>query len=903
MPLQAVSGRSWRGDKKLLLMLPAHLWLATTEVIAGPAHKPVYQAKIPMDHAAIPLFPSVQLSAACGIVTVDGLGALDSDYVLRDDLDTSHGRPTWIGAVSHTQHLALSYHPVEAVWTIWAPGSIYAFVRAKSEMPPPQSSRWQIFNASSTSFEGVSGIVSISCPGKLLPCTALAVSTLPKAIAACNGPYRLQAGHGQAGVFIWSHVSDERCTMVHDKDGNAVVRMGASVDMAQASLAAAVHTAFDSAEWWESIMDEGHMLPSVGGGANVKCTSAGQTTSLVFYLEESRPVERTSPKEAESWNATSTASSSMGLQLSSRQDGSVISAACSRINVRIAPAEGLMHGERASNAVAGDRLDGVDGDVASKLRVKITVDGVVATSSLETASTQGFGLSLVSVEGTIVFEVCLLDAEEETSDSGGFIVRGSCIAETVLILEIVSTETQIIQRRSPSSTTPSGKTPHGVESYNGDTGHTRVVFLVGLESVDGYNLSTLNLMKHLPRNFRASALDVSCTSGDTPLNNMLDQEALEVFRLCIELPSETWDEAQRQSVTIGNLLYSMLVGAATWGGVTSAVPEIARALGDLYRHLAKFDALVISNGAKDADAYLLHVARLAGVGNRVVNLGALAGGYMSPFFSGATALIGPSQFVAHNPAVHRHTGGLPVKVCHPVMDAARLLDAAQACHTAGVQAPDVRGRARELREYVTMNEGATCTGCSSELPPARFIFVGRVSSEKTPGMFLRAMAVLRKRWMERPRRRRQPVGVVVGNGPLLNHMERLALDLDANVEFKGFLSVDAVPCEVQRMTALVLPSTCSETFGMVVPEAMLLGVPVVTFGFGGSGELVRHMENGMLVAEATPKALADALELLATDTALRYRLGAQARQDAVRALSLPEMVACHTDEFAPPTKR
>lgn len=341
-------------------------------------------------------------------------------------------------------------------------------------------------------------------------CTAVAVSTLPIAVAACNGPYRLQAGHGQAGIFIWSHVSDERCTMVHDKEGNSVVRMGASGNMAQASLTAAVHTTLDSAEWWRRIMDEGNILPSVGGEANVMCTSAGQTTSLVFDLEESQGVERSSPKKAESWNATSTVSN-MGFQLSSRQDGSVISAACSRINVRIAPAEGLRHGEGETSAVAGDRLDGVDGDVASKLRVRITVDGVVATSSLETASTQGFGISLVSVEGTIVFEVCLLDPEEEIRGGGGPIVPGNCIAETVLILEIFSTETQIIQRRSSSGTMPAGKIPYGVEPYKGETGNTRVVFLVGLESVDGYNLSTLNLMKHLPRNFRASALDVSCT--------------------------------------------------------------------------------------------------------------------------------------------------------------------------------------------------------------------------------------------------------------------------------------------------------------------------------------------------------------------------------------------------------
>ena len=84
---------------------------------------------------------------------------------------------------------------------------------------------------------------------------------------------------------------------------------------------------------------------------------------------------------------------------------------------------------------------------------------------------------------------------------------------------------------------------------------------------------------------------------------------------------------------------------------------------------------------------------------------------------------------------------------------------------------------------------------------------------------------------------------------------------------------------------------------MVGPEAMLLGVPLVTFGFGGTGELVRHMENGMVVAEPTPRALADALEVLANDSGFRDRLGAQARLDATRALSLPEMVACHADEL------
>lgn len=369
-----------------------------------------------------------------------------------------------------------------------------------------------------------------------------------------------------------------------------------------------------------------------------------------------------------------------------------------------------------------------------------------------------------------------------------------------------------------------------------------------------------------------------------------------------------WQLAKQNGVTLSSYIYSALVDATTWNDVTSAHPEVAEALGDLYRHLATSDVLVMSNGGKDDDAYLLQVARLAGVDTRVVNLGALAGGYMSPLFSAATALIGPSQYVAHKPAVLRNAGDLPIKVCHPVMDASRVLEAARSCCPPSEQKtfdgptrvgtiPCGSPKGPFVDDGKGGNVGATADH-DGELRPARFVMVGRISPEKTPSVFVRAVAVLQRRWVAGGGRERRAEGVVVGKGPLLKHMEGLARDLNASVRFPGFLSVDAVPCEVQQATALVLPSTGLETFGMVGPEAMLLGVPVVTFGFGGSGELVRHMENGILVAEPTPRALANALEMLVRDPVLRNRLGEQARLDALKALSLPEMVACHTDEIA-----
>lgn len=376
-----------------------------------------------------------------------------------------------------------------------------------------------------------------------------------------------------------------------------------------------------------------------------------------------------------------------------------------------------------------------------------------------------------------------------------------------------------------------------------------------------------------------------------------------------------WDIVQSQGVSAQGYFYSVLEGAPTWDDAISGRPYIAQALGDLRRHLAQFEVIVMSNGAKDDAAYLLQMARLAGVGIRQVNLGSIVGGYMSPLYSGATSLVGPSHHVALSPAVNRNAGtagGLPVKVCHPVMDGARVLRTAGACHTTtGGRMTGRPGQAGITHAWNSsegdVNDASGSCDHDSEylLPAVRFVMVAKMEAYKTPGMFVRAMAILQRRWATGgvegiSIRRRRPEGVMVGKGPLRGHMEDLARDLNASVQFKGFLSIDAVPCEVQQATALVVPSISLETFGMVGPEAMILGVPLVTFGFGGTGELVRHMENGVLVAEPTPRALADALELLATDTVLRDRLGAQARLDALRALSLHEMVACHADEFLAP---
>ncbi len=93
---------------------------------------------------------------------------------------------------------------------------------------------------------------------------------------------------------------------------------------------------------------------------------------------------------------------------------------------------------------------------------------------------------------------------------------------------------------------------------------------------------------------------------------------------------------------------------------------------------------------------------------------------------------------------------------------------------------------------------------------------------------------------------------------------------------------------MQAVDVVTLPSR-SETFGLVVLEAMALGKPVVTTRAGGLPELVRDGETGILV-DFTTASLAHALNELLRSAELRHRLGQSARQFAQQHYS-PERMA------------
>jgi glycosyltransferase involved in cell wall biosynthesis len=121
--------------------------------------------------------------------------------------------------------------------------------------------------------------------------------------------------------------------------------------------------------------------------------------------------------------------------------------------------------------------------------------------------------------------------------------------------------------------------------------------------------------------------------------------------------------------------------------------------------------------------------------------------------------------------------------------------------------------------------------------------------------------------------------------------------------FHGQRTRDEIVALLQQVDAVAVPSipTTSgrrEGIPVVLMEAMASGRPVVASGISGIPELVEHEQTGLLVPPRQPAALADALEQLQRDLALRQRLGQAGRDKVVGEFDLYTNAATLAQRFS-----
>jgi glycosyltransferase involved in cell wall biosynthesis len=156
-----------------------------------------------------------------------------------------------------------------------------------------------------------------------------------------------------------------------------------------------------------------------------------------------------------------------------------------------------------------------------------------------------------------------------------------------------------------------------------------------------------------------------------------------------------------------------------------------------------------------------------------------------------------------------------------------------------------------------------------------FLFSGKFIEAKRPMDFVRAVE-------EAAGRGAALMGLMAGDGPLRQACEEYARLNNIPVKFTGFLNQSQIARAYVASDALVLASA-SETWGLVVNEAMACGRPCIVSDQVGSGpDMIVPGETGDIFPVGNISALADWLACYARDRARLEAMGEKARQMARR---------------------
>lgn len=173
--------------------------------------------------------------------------------------------------------------------------------------------------------------------------------------------------------------------------------------------------------------------------------------------------------------------------------------------------------------------------------------------------------------------------------------------------------------------------------------------------------------------------------------------------------------------------------------------------------------------------------------------------------------------------------------------------------------------------------------------PNHVVFVGTVCEKKGIRQLIEAMPTV---LAEHPEAHLTVAGRdwvdVDGTSFTAGLRTRMAPHLERDVEFLGPVDHDAIPDLLATAAVCVYPSHM-EAQGIVLVEAMAAGRAVVASSTGPGPEVIEDGVSGLLCDPHDPASIAKAVSKLLGDTALRKRLGAEARRRAVEQFSVDSL--------------
>lgn len=168
----------------------------------------------------------------------------------------------------------------------------------------------------------------------------------------------------------------------------------------------------------------------------------------------------------------------------------------------------------------------------------------------------------------------------------------------------------------------------------------------------------------------------------------------------------------------------------------------------------------------------------------------------------------------------------------------------------------------------------------SSLNEKRLVSVGRLSPEKGFIDLLKVFNFLLKRHSDWKLD-------IIGDGSERNSLELFIKEheLDNSVRLHGFQNKDYID-KVLRKSSVYVMTSFTESFGIVLIEAMSYGIPCVAFDSAeGAREIINSGSNGFLIKSRSFLSIARAIEKLMNDREVRVKFGNQAREDSKKYTS------------------
>lgn len=172
----------------------------------------------------------------------------------------------------------------------------------------------------------------------------------------------------------------------------------------------------------------------------------------------------------------------------------------------------------------------------------------------------------------------------------------------------------------------------------------------------------------------------------------------------------------------------------------------------------------------------------------------------------------------------------------------------------------------------------------------RLLFVGQISGHKGMETLLEAFALVQQKHGFK-----QATLSIVGAGlsaEYTSEMQRYAetLGISQSVDWRGKLPRQQLPEIYASHDILIFPSRWDEPFSITVVEALAMGLVVVASDTGGTTEIIKHEETGMVFARDDAASCAAHIATLFDQPTLAQKLHNQATQIVDREFRMSTMI-------------